>query len=515
MSVTARRRDIVALVCIGLACASAGVLAAHQLVAGLSIIGLITLYGLYRTRPHYLAWLALFGTFAALPRAIPAGKNIGDTTIYIHEILLVTAILFLIPKYRSREPIADRNRAAGFGVAITFGVSIAFSAVVGISNGIAFRWVIFDARNVLTMVAAYVLTILLIACNLVPQTVRVVMGVLWFSAGTTLISSTTGMDLRGRGSGQLLNAATGTLVNDTARIISSSQQLALAVLLALLVTAMTSHVRAKTWLYFGLPSAIIVLLGFSRNSILALLVAGVATIVLNFNRAGLSATIRALFASAFVLPIVAASFAIANLMGVGGWIATQASAYSTRVLGGLLLGTEGDESWQFRVGENRALWRAFDTSPILGHGFGYAYQAPIGPPDSFTATAGPYFAHNFYLWLLVKSGIIGILCFVPFALMPISRALRTASIESRVSAVVACSLLVVSYVWPLPEVTYDAAALGMALGAAMGFSQLRQAQPSGQEVTTGPEKVTNGPVRAPRPPGRAMANRSDLLAGRS
>ena len=84
-----------------------------------------------------------------------------------------------------------------------------------------------------------------------------------------------------------------------------------------------------------------------------------------------------------------------------------------------------------REAENVNLWIAIREAPLFGHGFGYAYQPPFGPAGRFAATFGPYYAHNFYLWLLAKAGIIGLVGFAMFALVPIIRAVRTQSVEAK------------------------------------------------------------------------------------
>ncbi|BBY59338.1 hypothetical protein MSAR_24740 [Mycolicibacterium sarraceniae] len=128
-------------------------------------------------------------------------------------------------------------------------------------------------------------------------------------------------------------------------------------------------------------------------------------------------------------------------------------------------------SYGARQAENAHLWIAIPEAPIVGHGFGYAYQPAFGRANSFTATYGPYYAHNFYLWLLAKSGIIGLGGFALFALIPIVRGLRTPLVEAKASAAFAAIYLAVCVVSPAGESGTAAMVLGIALGAAMTFSR--------------------------------------------
>ena len=93
------------------------------------------------------------------------------------------------------------------------------------------------------------------------------------------------------------------------------------------------------------------------------------------------------------------------------------------------------------------------------------------------------YAHNFYLWWLVKAGAVGMASFAVFALTPVVRGIRSASAEAKISAAVSAGLLAVCVVAPLPLEPGDSLALGMALGAAMGFARPRQhaeqVEPSG------------------------------------
>ena len=142
------------------------------------------------------------------------------------------------------------------------------------------------------------------------------------------------------------------------------------------------------------------------------------------------------------------------------WVDTQITGYTSRVVEGLSgEALSRDTSAQFRVEENWYLRRAVVEQPIVGHGLGYAYRPIIGPSTGYIASSGAYYAHNFYYWMLVKAGILGLIIFAA-AVLPRFR--RPASRPQNVwlaCASALAGLLVGSFVAPFP--------LGVESGSAM------------------------------------------------
>ena len=159
----------------------------------------------------------------------------------------------------------------------------------------------------------------------------------------------------------------------------------------------------------------------------------------------------------------------------GVWLANQITGFSHRVLG-RSTGTAltADPSTLARFAEDRHLNEAIAAAPVFGHGLGYAYQLPFGgdDPTEFTQTLGTTYAHNFYLWWLAKSGAVGMMAFAVFALTPLVRALRSASVPAKISASTSTGLLVMCIIDPLPEDPANAMTLGIALGAALAFAKV-------------------------------------------
>jgi O-antigen ligase len=142
-----------------------------------------------------------------------------------------------------------------------------------------------------------------------------------------------------------------------------------------------------------------------------------------------------------------------------------------------------DQSTLDRLVEDDHLIPAIGRAPVFGHGLGYAYQLPFGnDPTGFTETLGTTYAHNFYLWWMVKAGALGMAAFVLFALVPVVRALRCGTAPAKISAAVAIGLLVMCNVDPLPEESPNGLTLGLVLGSAMAFASLARAREEADRV---------------------------------
>jgi O-antigen ligase len=223
----------------------------------------------------------------------------------------------------------------------------------------------------------------------------------------------------------------------------------------------------------GVPALLITVLSFSRNTLIALAVAAAVALVASWTWSAVSRTAMLAAGCAVLLGIAlpAVLFLLQNTTAAV-WLSDQLNAFSHRVIGGVSTAALAvDSSTLARLHENTNLIRAIAEAPLYGHGLGYAYQMPFGKSGSFSATLGTTYAHNFYLWLLVKSGVIGMASFAVFAVTPVWRAVRSSSAAAKISAATGAALLAICVVDPLPLEPANSLALGMALGAAMGFAR--------------------------------------------
>ncbi len=196
----------------------------------------------------------------------------------------------------------------------------------------------------------------------------------------------------------------------------------------------------------------------------------------------------AVFSAAVFAVTVPGSLFVLQQSEAGAWLSDQFTAFNQRVLGGVSASALAtDESTLDRLREVARLNEAIAQAPVFGHGLGYAYQLPSGKdPNSFAWKLGPTYSHLFYQWFLAKAGAVGLAAFAWFALTPVLRAVRCASAPAKISAAVSAGLLAITAVWPLPEMPMDALALGLSLGAAMGFANLRRREREAAPATARP-----------------------------
>ncbi|OBK16431.1 polymerase [Mycobacterium asiaticum] len=440
-----------------------GALSVRNTTQGILLIGLTFFLIVYWAKPELMIGLALFLGCAALPQGLHVGKVIGPVSIYASHVVLVLAICFVLP--------AVRLRMSDYLLPGMFAATVIYFAAVGFSTGHNPAIVVRETTFLLEMVAGFVLALVVVYGNYIMLSIRATAVTLWFSAGMAILGSSGGIRLAGRT--ESLQMDTGDAAN---RVITSTLIPAIAVLTVLVAAQIAGRVQPVAYLALGLPALVIAVLAFSRNTIISV---GVAAIVAFFASMGWSAVRRAARLTLTGLGILAVTIPGALFLlgdsSAGVWVANQITGFSHRVLGrtsGAAL--SADPSTLARFAEDHHLNEAIEAAPIFGHGLGYAYQLPFGgdDPTEFTQTLGTTYAHNFYLWWLAKSGAIGMTAFAVFALTPVVRALRSASVPAKISAAVSTGLLVMCIIDPLPEDPANAMTLGIALGAALAFATL-------------------------------------------
>lgn len=463
------RRDtatvtVVRGVVFALACFLVGVFAVRDTIRGVMLIAALACLIIYLTKPQLMAWGALFLAFASLPE-IPLGNGMWPLGMYTYQAALLLAIVFLIPRahLRFREYLLPA----------VFLLTVAYFVATGLAGGNDPSRVNREALFLVELVAGFVLALLITRANHIREAIWAIGAVLWFSAGMILLSSLTGVKLMGRAVS--LQAETGAA--QAIRLITFTETPALAVLAALVASQVVGRGRISVHLALGLPALLITLLAFSRGSLIVVGVTVAIAILASLGwptlrRSAVMAVVAATLA-AVVVPV--ALFLLHNT-GAGAWLGDQLNAYSDRVFGGVSpTALAIDNSTQDRVREDEHLLSAIADSPLLGHGLGFAYQLPFGKPETFTATLGTTYAHNFYLWWLVKAGAVGMASFALLALTPVVKGIRSASPAAKISAAVSAGLLAGCAVGPMPEEPVQALVLGLALGAALGFSRAGQA----------------------------------------
>jgi O-antigen ligase len=464
-----------------------GVLAVRRTTEGVILTGVLFCVVVYWVKPEGMVAVTLFGAFAALPQALQVGKVIGPATIYAYQLAAVLAICYLLPSVRLRF----RDWVLPGMLVLT----VLSATAVGFAAGHAAKVVMRESTTMLEMVIGFVLAMLIVYGNHVTWSVRVMVVTLWVSAGMAIASSLHFIRLAGRA--ESLEDTTGA--NQALRMILSTQTPATAVLSALVASAIVGRVRPSVYLVLGPPAAIISLLSFSRNTLIAMAVAGGVALLASLSWAAVR---RMVAASAVVAAVGAAAIPgvlfLLQRSEAAAWLSDQLAAFGRRVIGGVSSDALAvDISALDRLREINLLKDVIAQAPLFGHGMGFPYQPPDGD-DEFHSTFHPAYSEQFYLWWLAKAGAVGMVVFALFALTPLILALRCGSAPARISAATAAGLLAISAVWPLPEMPMDALGLGLALGATMGFARLpgRGQDPSQNDVNPGLELLTAGSHRA-------------------
>jgi O-antigen ligase len=452
------------------------------------LVGAMFCLVVYWSRPEAMVWVALFLAMASLPQGLHVGKVFGPVSIYAYHVTLLLGICYLIPFVRPRF--------TDFLLPVMFAFVVIYFAAVGFETGHAPVAVVREATFLLEMVTGFVLALLIVTGDHIKGVIAAIAAMLWFSAGMAVVSSLHGIRLAGREE----TVETGDAAT---RVITTALTPAVAVLTALVAATVVRRVKPATYLVLGPPALIVALLAFSRNTLIAAAIAAVVAFLANLGWSALRRTFGFVAIGAAILAVtLPGALFLMQHSAAGTWLGLQLTAYGHRVLGGVSANALAvDQSTLDRLAEDDHLIPAIAKAPVFGHGLGYAYQLPFGnDPTGFTETLGTTYAHNFYLWWLVKAGAVGMAAFVLFALVPLVRALRCGTAPAKISAAVAIGLLVMCNVDPLPEESPNGLTLGLVLGAAMAFASLARA---GRETDLEADGAGSTEVQADRMPAEA------------
>ncbi len=442
----------------------------------------------YVTKPQLMVWFALFFAFTSLPDGWHMGFAFGTVPIYLYQVAMVLAAIFLMQ--------ASRARRSSYVLPGMFLATIVCWMVVGFAAGNPTDRASHEFLYLFELVGGFVLAILIIDAGYAKQAMRAISVTLWFSAGMLVAASFHLVVLAGRT--ETLEKGLGAA--EAIRLVTNTQDMAIAVLAALVAAQILGRVRPATHLMLAPPALIIVLLAFARHTLLLLAVAGLVALLTRPGWQALRRTTMASVTGAAIFALtIPASLLLLKHSSAGDWLGDQYTAFNNRVLHNVSSSRFAmDPSVLAREAENTNLRRAIGEAPVFGHGLGYPYQLAFGKPDSFSATLGTTYAHNFYLWWLAKAGAVGMTAFALFALVPIVRGLLSASAPAKIAAAVAVALLANCTVDPIPEDGPDALLLGLALGAALQFAVVSRGARRDDNTTqhASPSGFTGAPVAA-------------------
>lgn len=413
-------------------------------------------------RPLWSIPVFIFFAYTAMPLEIPKSIGVLGFGFYLYEPFVLIAAVAAVIRY----PVA--NRYADIRTIIVLGVC-GLAVIGGYFQAHPTNQIMNDVRGLLLLAVG-----IFIACRIVNTptgwlAIKSVRASLWTSAIAILVAPAFGITLFGQTADAALQrvGSYATSGDASARFQTSATHVGLAALCIVVVLLITGAVTLRSsWTYL-LPAFLIVFFSFSRNSVVALAVAvGVALVLHQAIRMAVRIGIGVVVAGVVLWVLAFATASSPDLPGAS-WINLNIRTYGSRVFGGLTESARSvDASAQYRVVESDYLRKSFDTAPMFGHGMGYAYRPPQGNSGSFTATSGRYFAHNFYLWMLVKTGIVGLALFMWSVVTPLFREIRSKDpVRTSVIGTVA-GLLAVSSVAPMPLSVQSGA--GLLLGALVG-----------------------------------------------
>lgn len=460
-----RIESVVGIGSVGLA-ALAGVMAVGYGIPTLvAVLGSVVL-GISLTFPRLAVYATMISAFLTMPVGLPAQVPLAGFSMYLFEPFLYLTVFVALLRLRA-------VRATDIAALSMAGILLVGS-LLSLASGISAGHVISDVRSLVYFVSA-----LFIAgrfagnCSSALGVIRLVSIILWVSAILILFSSATGVPLAGRqeeaalyleGSGSGSGAAT--------RIITGTTNLALPVLAGWLGLWVVGKSPKGTAMKFMLPALLISFVGFSRNTILGVGVGIIFAFLTMGNLHAWKSTFRRVLAVGVAFLMAYIALPVLQLLPGSSFISEQLISYGSRVINGLSQETLAlDTSVLYRERENSFLFQAIRDQPFVGHGFGYAYKPGEGAAGSFWADKGTIYAHNFYLWVLVKTGFLGLAAWLWLSAAALLRAVRNRQPSTQFLSCGAIALLAVSVVAPMPLGSVGSVAIGGFLGAAWAVNR--------------------------------------------
>lgn len=448
--------------------------------------------------PRLLAGATFVAAFISLPAQIPLSFNVAGSELRLYEPLLVACAARYV-FVRPSNGLLTKVLLAMSGVVVIWGA-------VGLAAGNPANRVLSDTRPLVLLICAALVVGKLQFGLLTPRRDTRLLSILfWVSAMTTVAAAVTTLEIGGQ------QASPADSTEELPRLISPSTYLAAAALAMLLVYWLTGRPGLGLAWTIGLPATLLVFLSFTRNSVVLILTAALfGTIALRAYRRGLQLAFRL----AVTIGVAAAAHWVLMSTSGANWLTEQLEFFSSRVLGGLAPGAlSEDPSAQYRLSqENPYLYHEIASSPIVGHGFGFAYRPLLTGRYVFSDNdALQSYAHNFYLWIFVKTGVLGALLFLGALVRTMWAGLRSGTAWNVAGTATLVGCLASSVVAPMPLGSPSSLIVGGLVGLILGD---RESGPRGKSRRSGFRRPS-GSRAHPASTWAAGADRSaDLAQGR-
>lgn len=390
---------------------------------------LVLLAAVARAKPWTILVAAAVSAILQPPSFLGFQVGVGSHALYFSDLLLPLAFAFALAR-RGRLHKAEFPAWALLA-------AIAAATAWGALRGNDFKALVQDARGPVYLVLSY-LSLLRMWSPKVGRALQWAGALtLWATALAMLVQSATGVVLL---SGRVQNvvqqktAVSSARSFDVTRFLLNPRPLAMVVLVAATIAALSgSRTRGHgLWIVAALvPSFVICFLSYSRALLVgvgfALALSGLLALRSRFRPWRVVASVGALVLVAVPVPLGLSSSAVNNANG--NFVARQVAAFNGRVIGGLSSSQVTSSSGnQWRLREAGYALTAVETSPLVGHGIGFAYRPDViatGALQSFKSSPdyGTRFIHNSYLFLLVKLGLLGLGLAMAMLFTPVARAL--------------------------------------------------------------------------------------------
>lgn len=418
------------------------VLAAQAPAAAVGVLALVLLIPLVLRKPLLLVSATVVTAFVALPAALPLTFLVGGYAFRAYEPFLVAGSVYVIAKYPA-------NRLVRRAEILLYGFVLLWS-LVGLANGSGLEWIIADVRMLVYLALGFSIAGRLARTEALLVMVRLMLPVLWVSAAFTLLSSVAGLPISGRE-----EFASLSLSSDAAtRILSPATYPSVAVICVAIGMAIAGRVTFRQTLPWLLPALLIVGLSYSRNAIISI---GIALLVGLIAARATQAWLRVAVYIAVALVVGGLAWvflAATSALPFSAWAQQQLDSFVGRVIEGISMSAiSTDDSARYRLEqENPYLLAAAAEQPIFGHGFGYSFKPLFTGrfASEEQAEALSRFAHNFYLWAWVKTGIVGLTAFLIATFWSGVMAIREGSTNGVGAAAALLGLLGASFVAPMP-----------------------------------------------------------------
>ena len=475
----------------------------------IAAIGLIA-FAIGVSRPMAVVALAVFTSLLPWPPGLEPGVGVLGGTLYVADLLIGLSALLVMtgagagpvgpPESRSAGPLG-RGSARGTPVGLAAGVvGIGiFGAVVAANAPGAF---LRDVRGPLYLLAGVTVGM---AATTRPRLrltlVRSVCAAMWVSAAGVLVTIATGLPIVGGKIGEVSTNLSGVYTAfDAVRFRIAPTQVALMVLTVVLAFAMVRPPGVDVGalaVAFAPPCLVLTFLSFSRSALVALALTVVICAMsslrwshlISFSGRGFAVIVVAVLGG---LVLITAGDLMAGAAGNGGNpVRSQVEAYQARVLD--VLGSDKlnqDASASFRRRESGLAVTAIHGQPLAGAGFGAVYRLPM-TFEPFAEQSGVTYVHNYYLWIAIKTGLVGLALTLALLALPILRWLLWLRADPRARVAVpfmACvgGVIGVLYVEPVAQARQSAAVFGGLVGVAWALT----ARPEGTSDSRLPRKAT-------------------------